>query len=89
MNKKDLVEEVAKTLEASKIDSEKYVSAVIETIKKGVVKDGEVQLVGFGSFKMRKRKPRTGLNPRTREQIKIKASKTVTFRAGKAFKDAL
>lgn len=89
MNKKELVEEVAKHLGASKTDAEKSVNAVVETIKKGVIKDGEVQLVGFGSFKTRKRKARTGLNPRTKEPIKIKATKTVAFRPGKAFKEML
>ena len=89
MNKKQLVEAVAKEMDKSKAEAERSVNAVIESIKKGVKKDGVVQLIGFGSFKVKKRKARKGRNPQTGKPIRIKASKTVTFRPGKALKERL
>lgn len=91
MNKVELVEVVQKSLgkEASKADAERALSAVIDSIKMGVKKTKIVQLVGFGTFKVAARKARTGVNPKTGEKIKIKASKSVKFSAGKAFKELL
>ncbi len=89
MNKKQLIEAVAQELSSTKNDAEKAINAVVECIKKGVAKDDTVQLVGFGSFKIRKRKARTGRNPQNGQAIKIKASKTVAFRPGKALKEVL
>jgi len=88
MNKVQLVEAVQKSLgkEATKAEAERAVNAVIEGIKLGVKKSKAVQLVGFGTFKVANRKARTGINPKTGEKIKIKASKTVKFSVGKAFK---
>jgi DNA-binding protein HU-beta len=84
MNKAELCEAVAKTTGLSKKDSGMAVDATLETIKKNVKKG--VQLVGFGSFTTGKRKARTGRNPQTGEEIKIPATKTVRFKAGKDFK---
>jgi DNA-binding protein HU-beta len=89
MNKGELVEAVAKDLKESKAASEKAVNAVLNNIKKGLRKDKKVQLVGFGTFDIRKRKARKGRNPRTGEAITIKASKSVGFKAGQAFKDSV
>lgn len=91
MNKVELVEYVQKSLGTeSKAEAERAVNAVIEGIKQGVKKKpNTVQLIGFGTFKVAKRKARKGINPKTGEQISIKASKTVKFGAGKAFKDSL
>ena len=89
MNKKDLVEAVSKEMESSKADAEKSVNAVIASLKKGIKDDKLVQLIGFGSFRVKKRKARKGRNPQTGKAIRIKASKTVTFRPGKALKDSL
>ncbi|MGC1480591.1 MAG: HU family DNA-binding protein [Chthoniobacterales bacterium] len=91
MNKVELVEAVQKSLgkEASKADAERALAAVIDSIKLGVKKTKIVQLVGFGTFKVAARKARTGVNPKTGEKIKIKASKSVKFTAGKAFKELL
>lgn len=88
MNKADLIEQVQKNLgkEASKAEAERAVDAVVEGIKKGVKKDKSVQLIGFGTFSVAKRAARTGINPRTKEKIKIKASKTVKFKPGAALK---
>jgi DNA-binding protein HU-beta len=87
MNKGDLIVSVAKDLGASKAQAEKAVNSVLDTIKKNVKKG--VNIIGFGSFSVGNRKARTGRNPQTGETIKIKASKTVRFRAGKALKKAL
>ena len=88
MNKAELVLAVQKTLgkETSKAAAERAVNAVVERIKKGVKKDKQVQLIGFGTFKVAKRAARKGINPRTGEAIKIKASKSVKFKAGAALK---
>ena len=87
MNKGDLIVAVAKDLGASKAQAEKAVNSVLDTIKKNVKKG--VNIIGFGSFSVGNRKARTGRNPQTGATIKIKASKTVRFRAGKALKKAL
>ena len=89
MNKAQLTEAVRKTLKSSKADAERGVNAVLESIKKGLKKDKAVQLVGFGSFTVKKRKARMGRNPQTGAKIKIKASKTVGFKPGKALKSSL
>lgn len=88
MNKAELVNVVQKNLggETSKAAAERAVDAVIDAIKIGLKKDQTVQLIGFGSFKVATRKARTGINPKTKEKIKIKASKSVRFSAGKDLK---
>lgn len=89
MNKGDLIEAVARDLKASKAAAERAVAAVIDNISKGLKKDKKVQLVGFGTFDVRKRKPRKGRNPRTGEPITIKAGKSVGFKAGQALKSGV
>ena len=87
MNKGDLIEVVAKDLGVSKASAEKAVNSVLDSIKKNTRKG--VNLIGFGSFGVGKRAARTGRNPQTGAAIKIKASKTVKFKAGKSFKDSV
>lgn len=87
MNKADLVAAVQKNLDESKAGAERAVNAVIDAIKTGVKKDKSVQVVGFGTFSIRKRAARKGRNPQTGETIKIKASKSVAFKPSKNFKD--
>ena len=88
MNKAELVENIQGQFE-SKAKAERAVNAVIDAVKAGIKKDDKVQLVGFGTFTVKKRKARTGRNPQTGEAIKIKASKTVGFKPGKELKDTL
>ncbi len=88
MNKAELVEAIQNDFD-SKAKAEKAVNAVIDAVKEGIKRDGKVQLVGFGTFVVKKRKARTGRNPQTGEQIKIKAGKTVGFKPGKSLKDSL
>ncbi|TXI83458.1 MAG: HU family DNA-binding protein [Cupriavidus sp.] len=91
MTKPELVSLVQKSLgnDVSAAQAERALTAVIDGIKVGVKKSKSVQLIGFGTFKVATRKARTGVNPKTGEKIKIKASKTVKFVAGKAFKGIL
>ncbi len=89
MNKTELVAAVAEKTGASKKDSEKLVSAVFETITNTLVAGDKVALVGFGAFEVKERPARTGRNPRTKETIKIPASRSASFKPGKALKDAV
>ena len=90
MTKAELIEQMAKDAEISKAAANKalnsFADGVTKTLKK---KDGKVTLVGFGTFSKVRRKARKGRNPRTGEEIKIKASNTVKFKPGKALKDAV
>ncbi len=86
MNKTELIAEVAKKTEFSKAAAEKAVNAFLQTVVATVAKKKKVQLVGFGTFEARKRKARTGKNPRTGATLKIAAATVPAFKAGKAFK---
>lgn len=88
MNKGDLVNEVAKVVSTKK-EAQAAVDSVFDSITKTLKKKGDVTLVGFGTFKVSKRKARKGRNPRTGEEIKIKAANVPKFTAGKALKDAV
>ena len=88
MNKADLVAEVAKVA-GSKRMAEDAVSCVIDTITKALKKGQTLTLVGFGTFKVGKRKARVGRNPQTGKEIKIPAKKVPKFSAGKALKNAV
>ena len=89
MNKTDLVAAVAAKAELSKKDAEAAVSAVFAAITDALADGDKVSLVGFGTFDVKERAARTGLNPRTKEKIEIAASKAPAFKAGKALKDAV
>ena len=89
MNKADLIAEVAKETALSKDAAEKAVDATFKSIEKSLQKGDPVRIVGFGNFQVAQRKASTGRNPRTGEQIKIAASKTPKFKAGKGLKDAV
>ncbi|MBQ9414256.1 MAG: HU family DNA-binding protein [Clostridia bacterium] len=89
MNKVELTAAVAEKAGLTKKDADKAVAAVIDSIIEALAKGDKVQLVGFGTFEVRARGARTGRNPRTKETIKIPASKQPAFKAGKAFKDAV
>lgn len=89
MTKTDLISAVAEKTGVTKKDAGAVLGALIEEIIGAVKKGDRVQLVGFGTFELRERAARTGLNPQTKEQIEIPASKAPAFKAGKAFKDAV
>jgi len=91
MNKAELIEAVQNALgdEATKKSAENAVKAVLDGIAAGVKKDGSVQLIGFGTFEVRKRAARTGRNPKTGESMKIAASKTVGFKPSSVLKSSV
>ena len=88
MNKGGLVNEVAKVVSTKK-EAQAAVDCVFESITKALKKKDTVTLVGFGTFKVNKRKARKGRNPQTGEEIKIKAKRVPKFVPGKALKDAV
>jgi nucleoid DNA-binding protein len=88
MNKGDLVNEVAKVV-CTKKEAQAAVDCLLDTITKTLKKKGEVALAGFGTFKVSRRKARTGRNPRTGEEIKIKARNAPKFSPGKTLRDAV
>ena len=83
-----MVNEVAKVVNTKK-EAQVAVDCVLDTSTKTLKKKGEVILVGFGTFKAGKRKARTGRNPKTGEEIKIKAQNVPKFSLGKALRDAV
>ncbi len=87
MNKTQLIEVVAKKTDLKKKDAEAAVAATIEAIEEALVAGEKVQLIGFGSFEVKKRAARTGRNPATGAAIKIKASKYPAFNAGAPLKE--
>ncbi len=90
MNKQDLIEAILANKEAgieSKAAAARAVDAVLDGITAGIKKDGLVQLIGFGTFSVKERAAREGRNPLTGEKIKIKASKTVSFKVGAGLKE--
>lgn len=89
MNKSELIEAVANSAELSKVAAGKAVDAVVAAITNTLKSGDQVTLIGFGTFSVRDRAARTGRDPRTGKPLKIKASKTPAFRAGKALKDAV
>lgn len=89
MNKAELIAAVAEKSGMSKKDTEAVVSATLDTITDALRTSEKVQLVGFGSFELKKRAARIGRNPKTKETIEIPASQVAVFKAGKALKDAV
>jgi DNA-binding protein HU-beta len=89
MNKADLIESIANSADLSKASAGRALDAAIESITKALQKGDTITLVGFGTFSVRNRAARMGRNPRTGEEIQIKASKVPGFKPGKALKDAI
>ncbi len=87
MNKMELISAIAEKAELSKKEAEKALAAVVESISEALQTGDKVQLIGFGSFEVKNREARIGRNPKTKEEIRIPASKTPVFKAGKALKD--
>ena len=89
MNKTELVSAVAEKVGMSKKDTEIVMNATLDAIAEAMKSGEKVQLVGFGSFEVKKRAARMGRNPKTKEAIQIPASAVPTFKAGKALKDSV
>ncbi|MGE5558289.1 MAG: HU family DNA-binding protein [Bacillota bacterium] len=89
MTKAELIDKVATKTGLTKKDSGKVIDAMVGAISTSLVKGNKVQLVGFGSFEVRKREARKGRNPQTGAEIRIPARKVPVFKAGKALKDSV
>lgn len=89
MSKTEIVEIVAEKAEISKAAAARAVDAVFEGITTGLKKEGKVTFVGFGTFSAKKRAAREGINPLTKEPLKIPAKTVASFKAGSKLKDAL
>ncbi len=93
MNKTDLIDSLSHRAGISKAEAQRCLDALFDTpegiIARALQRHDKVQITGFGTFEIRRRKARSGRNPRTGEPIRIGASTTATFRAGKGLKDSL
>jgi DNA-binding protein HU-beta len=89
MNKSELIDAAAASTGMTKTDIQAALDAILQTITSEVGRGNKVSLTGFGNFELRERAARTGRNPQTGEQIQVAATKSPTFKAGKAFKDAV
>ena len=89
MNRAELCEAIAKDMKTTKAEADRFLASMLGSLTKGLKKDKAVQLVGFGTFSVKKRAARKGRNPQTGESIKIKASRTVGFKAGKGLKSKI
>lgn len=89
MNKGELIDHVSVELKTSKAEASKLVETVLEGITRGIKKEDKVALAGFGTFTKRKRAARMGINPATKEPIKIAESTTCGFKPATALKESL
>jgi DNA-binding protein HU-beta len=89
MTKADIINSVAAKAGLTKKDAEIVLGAVLDTIKDGLASGEKVQIVGFGTFEVRTRAAREGVNPQTHERINIPETKVPAFKAGSTLKDAI
>lgn len=89
MNKTELIQAVAAATGIAKKDAAAAVDATFDAIAKALADGGKVQLAGFGTFEVRERAAREGINPQTKEKVTIAACKAPAFKAGKALKDSV
>ena len=89
MDKKNLIEIISKKIGISKSDSEEIINLILDEITKSLSGGEEVVFTGFGKFCVSQRKERNGINPQTKETIKIPASKSPKFKAGRILKEAV
>ena len=86
MNRKELIDALAAKTDSTKVDAERSIAALLDIISTTLKKGDSLSLVGFGTFEVRKRAARTGRNPKTGEELKIKASKVPAFKPGATLK---
>ena len=89
MNKTELINAIAENAGLNKADAKKALDATISAISEALKKGDKIALVGFGTFSVNERPARTGINPRTKEQITSAAKKIANFQAGAELADAL
>ena len=87
MSKKEFVDVYAKATGETKKRSEELVNQFLETVEKTLLNGDSVQFVGWGTFEVKERAARTGINPQTKEEIQIPAKKVVKFKVGKKLAD--
>lgn len=87
MKKQELIKRVAEKTGSTVKDASLHTEAVIESLKEGIKEDGKVTLQGFGSFNVKERKERKGVNPQTQESIIIPAKKVCSFKPAEALKE--
>ncbi|PWK54484.1 HU family DNA-binding protein [Pleionea mediterranea] len=89
MNKSELIDAIASGADISKAAAGRALDATLDAVTESLRKGDQVALVGFGTFSVKQRAARTGLNPQTKEKIQIPAATVPAFKAGKALKDAV
>ncbi|MCR4583539.1 MAG: HU family DNA-binding protein [Prevotella sp.] len=89
MNKTELVDKIAAGAGITKIDAKKALDATVAAIKEGLVNGDKIALVGFGTFSVSERPAREGINPSTKQKIKIAAKKVAKFKAGAELTEAI
>lgn len=89
MSKADLIGEVAKKVGLTQAQAKEAVDAVLDAVTATLKKGQKVQLIGFGTFEVRKRKARTAINPQTRQKIQVPATKVPAFKPGAGLKAAV
>jgi DNA-binding protein HU-beta len=89
MNKQQLIEAIAKDAKLSKADAKRALEAFTNNVHRSLKKGDSVRLIGFGTFTVKKRKARKGINPQTKETIRIKARKVPAFIAGAELKKSI
>lgn len=89
MTKAEFITQIASKANLTKIDAERAINALVESIQETLLKEGKLTLIGFGTFLVEQREEHPGRNPRTGEVITVAASKAVKFRPSKILKDAL
>jgi DNA-binding protein HU-beta len=89
MNKTELIQEIADKANGSKSEAQRFFEAFEDVVTSTLKKDDQVQITGFGKFYVQKREAREGVNPQTKEKMKIPASKVPKFTAGNALKDSI
>ena len=89
MTKSELITAVAEKSGTSKKDADKLIDAFVSTVYETLAEGDKVQIMGFGSFEVKNRAARKGVNPSTGEAIDVPAGKSPVFRPGKAFKEAI
>ncbi len=89
MNKTELIEEIAQRTDSSKGEAQRYIETFAGIVAQALKGGEEIQITGFGKFYVRKQKAREGVNPQTKEKMRIPASKVPAFSAGAGLKKAI
>ncbi|MFW6123696.1 MAG: HU family DNA-binding protein [Acidobacteriota bacterium] len=89
MIKADLVNKLSKDMNITKQEAENGVNIFFDTLKEAIKRGEEIELRGFGSFRIRNRSPRSGRNPRTGERVKVPAKRVIYFKPSKILKESI